>query len=69
MLVELSGREAALVMASLRCWQDMAASYKLEDEYEAYFETHEPLSNEEIDSVCQRIAEAAVRSSRTTDEP
>jgi hypothetical protein len=64
MLVELSDREAALVMAALRCWQDMGDAYKLEDEYEAYFEAHEPLSTEEIDAVCQRIVEATLKERR-----
>ena len=59
MNIEISDREETLVLAALRCWQDMVGALHLEEEYEAYFEFHEPLSKEEIDSLCARIAEAA----------
>ena len=59
MIVEFSDREATHLLAALRAWQDMVGPLHLEDEYEAYFEAHEPLSKEEIDAVCQRIADAA----------
>jgi hypothetical protein len=59
MMVELSVREATHLLAALRAWQDMVGPMHLEDEYEAYFEAHEPLSKEEIDAVCRRIAEAS----------
>ena len=59
MIVEFSDREATNLLAALRAWQDMVGPLHLEDEYEAYFEAHEPLSKEEIDAVCLRIAEAA----------
>jgi hypothetical protein len=59
MIVEFSDREATHLLAALRAWQDMVDALHLEDEYEAYFEAHEPLTREEIDSLCHRIAEAA----------
>ena len=61
MHVELSNREAALVLAALRNWQEESKSVELADFYEAYFEEHEPLGSIEIDSLCSRIAEAAVK--------
>jgi hypothetical protein len=64
MQIELSAPEVSLVMAALRAWQDMTAAFKLEDEYEAYFEAHEPLNSGEIDALCARIAEAALRTGR-----
>ena len=59
MIVEFSDREATNLLAALRAWQDMVDPLHLEDEYEAYFEAHEPLSKAEIDALCGRIAEAA----------
>ena len=63
MIVELSDRETALVLAALRNWQDESRTIDLADHYEAYFEFHEPLSSDAIDALCARIAEAS-RSSR-----
>jgi hypothetical protein len=61
MQVELSNREAALVLAALRNWQEESKGVDLADFYEAYFEEHEPLESTEIDDLCGRIAEAAVK--------
>jgi hypothetical protein len=61
MRVELSHREAALVLAALRNWQEESKNVDLADFYEAYFEEHEPLDSVEIDAVCSRVAEAAVK--------
>jgi hypothetical protein len=61
MHVELSNREAALVLAALRNWQEESKGVDLADFYEAYFEEHEPLESIEIDALCGRIAEAAVK--------
>ena len=60
MQVELSNREAALVLAALRNWQEESQSTNLEDLYEAYFENEDPLENEQIDALCQRIVAAAL---------
>jgi hypothetical protein len=62
MIVEFSDQEASQLLAALRNWQDLEAQLHLVDEYEAYFEAHEPLTREEIDALCQRIAAAAVAS-------
>ena len=59
MQVELSNREAALVLAALRNWQEEAQTTNLEDLFEAYFENEDPLENEQIDALCQRIVSAA----------
>jgi hypothetical protein len=59
MQVEMSNREAALVLAALRNWQEEAQSTNLEDLFEAYFENEGPLENDQIDALCQRIVAAA----------
>ena len=59
MQVELSPREAALVLAALRNWQEESQTTNLEDLFEAYFENEDPLENEQIDTLCQRIVAAA----------
>ena len=59
MQVELSPREAALVLAALRNWQEESQTTNLEDLFEAYFENEDPLDNEQIDALCQRIVAAA----------
>lgn len=62
MELTLSKREASQMLAALRNWQEESRSVDLADYYEAYFEEHEPLSSEEIDNLCARIADAAMRS-------
>jgi hypothetical protein len=59
MQVEMSNREAALVLAALRNWQEESQTTNLEDLFEAYFENEDPLENEQIDALCQRIVAAA----------
>src|SRR5436190_447398 len=59
MQVEMSNREAALVLAALRNWQEEAQTTNLEDLFEAYFENEDPLEHEQIDALCQRIVAAA----------
>ena len=59
MQLELSHREAALVLAALRNWQEESQTTSLEDLFEAYFENEDPLENEQIDALCQRIVAAA----------
>jgi hypothetical protein len=60
MQVEMSNREAALVLAALRNWQEESQSTNLEDLFEAYFENEDPLDNEQIDELCRRIVAAAL---------
>ena len=50
MQVEMSNREAALVLAALRNWQDEAQTTNLEDLFEAYFENEDPLEHEPVAS-------------------
>jgi hypothetical protein len=59
MELTLSKREASLVLAALRSWQEESQTVDLADFYEAYFEEHEPLSSDEIDVLCSRIAETS----------
>jgi hypothetical protein len=59
MQVEMSNREAALVLAALRNWQEESQTTNLEDLFEAYFENEDPLEHAEIDALCQRIVAAA----------
>ena len=62
MELTLSKREASLVLAALRSWQEQAQTYDIADFYEAYFEEHEPLDSGEIDGLCSRIAETSSKS-------
>ena len=55
MLVELSDREIALVLAALRNWQMDELNEDLVDTFSGHFVDHEPLSDEEIDDLCERI--------------
>jgi hypothetical protein len=57
-LIELTKREAALILASIRNWQDELKSIDLYDVFEGYFEDVDPLADEEIEQLCQRIAAA-----------
>lgn len=55
-MIELSKREAALILAAIRNWQEELPAKDLYDLYEAYFEDVDPLSPEEMDTLCQRVA-------------
>jgi hypothetical protein len=61
MNIELDNREASIVLAALRNWQEEAKTYDLADFYEAYFEDVDPPSDGEIDTICARITDAALR--------
>jgi hypothetical protein len=58
----LTKREASLVLAALRNWQEETKTVDLADYFEAYFEEHEPLNAAEIDALCARITDSAMRS-------
>lgn len=60
MIVELDNREAAIVLAALRNWQEESKTVDLADYYEAYFEDVDPPGDEEIDAICARITNAAL---------
>jgi hypothetical protein len=62
MELTLSKREASHLLAALRNWQEESMTVDLADYFEAYFEQDEPLESAEIDALCARITEAALRS-------
>ena len=55
-MIDLNKREAALILAAIRNWLEELPSIDLYDLYEGYFEDVDPLSSEEIDALCGRIA-------------
>ncbi|MPZ49029.1 MAG: hypothetical protein GEU75_06940 [Dehalococcoidia bacterium] len=55
MQIELSAREAAQLLAALRNWQTDSLNEDLPDAFAGHFEDHEPLSDEEIDGLCERL--------------
>ncbi|HWC30494.1 MAG TPA: hypothetical protein VG845_10480 [Dehalococcoidia bacterium] len=60
MNIELDNREASIVLAALRNWQEESKTVDLADYYEAYFEDVDPPGSEEIDAICARITTAAL---------
>jgi hypothetical protein len=55
MQIELSDREVAQVLAALRNWQTDSLNEDLVDAFSGHFEDHEPLSDEEIEALCERL--------------
>ena len=55
MQVDLSDREIAQLLAALRNWQTDALNEDLAEAFAGHFEQHEPLSDDEIDALCERI--------------
>jgi hypothetical protein len=55
MQVELSARELAQVLAALRNWQTDALNEDLAEAFAGHFEEHEPLTDDEIDELCERL--------------
>ena len=55
MKVELSDREVAQLLAALRNWQTDALNEDLVEAFAGHFEEHEPLTDEEIDDLCERL--------------
>ena len=55
MQIELSDREAAQLMAALRNWQIDAINEDMVEEFAGHFEDHAPLSDDEIDALCERL--------------
>jgi len=60
MNIELDNRQASIVLAALRNWQEESKTVDLADLYEAYFEDVDPPSSAEIDAICARITNAAL---------
>ena len=54
-LVELSERDTAQILAALRNWQTDAENEDLVEAFAGHFEEHEPLSDDEIDALCERL--------------
>jgi predicted transcriptional regulator len=55
MQVELSDREVATLLAALRNWQIDGLNEDLADAFAGHFEDHDPLSDDEIDELCERL--------------
>ncbi len=55
MKVELSDREIAQLLAALRNWQTDALNEDLAEAFAGHFEEHEPLTDDEIDALCERL--------------
>ena len=55
MQIELTGSEAAQIMAALRNWQTDSLNEDLVEAFAGHFEDHEPLTDDEIDALCERL--------------
>ena len=55
MQVALSGREIAQLLAALRNWQVDGLNEDLAEAFAGHFEDHQPLSDDEIDALCERL--------------
>jgi len=54
-LVQLSDREVAQVLAALRNWQTDSLNEDLVEAFAGHFEDHPPLDDDEIDALCERL--------------
>ena len=55
MIIELTDREAAQVLAALRNWQTDATNEDVAYIFSSHFEDHEPLTDQELDALCTRL--------------
>ena len=55
MQIELSDRDIAQLLAALRNWQTDSLNEDLAEAFAGHFEDHEPLSDDEIDELCERL--------------
>jgi hypothetical protein len=55
MQVELSPRDVAQLLAALRNWQTDALNEDLGESFAGHFEDHAPLTDDEIDDLCERL--------------
>ena len=55
MQIELTDREVAVLLAALRNWQTDSLNEDLADAFAGHFEDQEPLDDEEIDALCERL--------------
>ena len=53
----MTGKDTATVLAALRFWQNNVTDEEKSDELNGYghFEEHEPLTNEEVDDLCEKL--------------
>ena len=58
-MLEISQREAALILAAIRNFQEDLKTIDLYDLYEGYFEDVDPLDEAETEDLCRRIAAAS----------
>jgi hypothetical protein len=54
-LVQLSDREIAQLLAALRNWQTDSINEDLVEAFAGHFEDHAPLDDDEIDALCERL--------------
>jgi len=69
MQVKLSDREIATLLASLRNWQTDGLNEDLADAFCGHFEEHQPLSDDEIDELCEKLNFAGEGQVVTTGAP
>jgi len=55
MQIELSPRQVAQLLAALRNWQTDSLNEDLVEAFAGHFEDHEPLTDDEIDALCERL--------------
>ena len=55
MQIELSDRDIAQLLAALRNWQTDGLNEDLAEAFAGHFEDHEPLTDDEIEALCERL--------------
>jgi predicted transcriptional regulator len=55
MQIEVSDRDIAQLLAALRNWQVDGLNEDLAEAFAGHFEDQEPLSDDEIDQLCERL--------------
>ena len=55
MQIELNEREVTQLLAALRNWQTDGLNEDLEEAFAGHFEDHAPLTEDEIDALCERL--------------
>jgi hypothetical protein len=55
MLIDLTERDVAQILAALRNWRLDAGNEDLMEAFAGHFEDHEPLAAEEIDALCEHL--------------
>ncbi len=55
MRIEVSQRDIAQLLAALRNWQTDCLNEDLGEAFAGHFEDHEPLTDVEIDDLCERL--------------